>query len=97
MRVKAHRYHTVCLDFVKALPPDTVSILYRDITLKRESLTQEIARLIHARTSEPILSYQRDANDSNSILVLMRGHDPEAYHAQGVRGRWVVYETALMV
>lgn len=58
---------------------------------------QEIARLIHAKTSEPILSYQRDANDGNSVLVLMRGHDPEAYHAQRVRGRWVVYETALIL
>jgi hypothetical protein len=59
--------------------------------------TREIARLIRAKTSEPILSYQRDANDNNSILVLMRGHDPEAFHAQRVRGRWVVYETALIL
>jgi hypothetical protein len=64
--------------------------------LPREDV-QEIARLIHAKTSEPVLSYQRDANDSNSVVVLMRGHDPEAYHAQRIRGRWVVYETALIL
>ena len=64
--------------------------------LPREDV-QEIARLIRAKTSEPILSYQRDANDSNSVLVLMRGHNPEAFHAQRVRGRWVVDETALIL
>jgi hypothetical protein len=64
--------------------------------LPREDV-REIARLIHAKTSEPILSYQSDPNDSNSVLVLMRGHDPEAYHAQRIRGRWVVHEAPLIL
>jgi hypothetical protein len=64
--------------------------------LPREDL-REIARLVRAKTSEPILSYQRDPNDSNSIIVLMRGHDPEAYRAQRIRGRWVVHEAPIIL
>ena len=57
----------------------------------------EIARLIHAKTSEPILSFQSDPNDSNSVFVLMRGHNPEAYRARRIRGRWEVHETAMIL
>ena len=51
-----------------------------------------IRPLVHAQTSAPILSYQRDATDSTAILVLVRGKEhTETYRAKRDGGRWNVY------
>jgi len=58
---------------------------------------REIARLVRAQTSTPILSYQRDTTDNTSILVFTRGHEyPDVYRAQRIAGRWRVHKTVII-
>ena len=45
---------------------------------------REIGRLVHAQTSSPILSYQRDSIDDTAILVFTPGREyPETYVLSG--------------
>ena len=64
--------------------------------LPREDL-REIARLVRAQTSSPILSYQRDTTDKSSILVFTRGAEyPDVYRAQRIADRWAIHEIVII-
>jgi hypothetical protein len=64
--------------------------------LPREDV-REIARLVRAQTSSPILSYQRDTTDNSSILIFTRGDEyPDVYKAQRIAGRWTVHEAVII-
>ena len=64
----------------------------------RSDEASEIARLVRAQTSKPILSYERDRDDG-SIHIWTRGDDPvypERYTARRVGNHWKIEHDVMM-